>query len=163
MLSYLSACSVIAAILLVLGIALVIFEMFIPGFGIPGIFGILLIGAGILIQAKSVEEALVLLLIVVAILGIALLIILLTAGKGRFPAKRLVLDASIQPKGNDMQYFVGKMGTSLTTLRPAGTADFDGVRLDVITEGEFIESNVPVRVVRTEGNHIIVRRAERSE
>ena len=43
MLSYLSAFSIVAAILLILGISLVIFEMFIPGFGAPGISGIVLI------------------------------------------------------------------------------------------------------------------------
>ena len=160
MLSYLSAFSIVAAILLILGISLVIFEMFIPGFGAPGISGIVLIAAGILIQAKSIEEALLLLLVVVAILGIALFIILCTAGKGRFPMKRLVLDDSIHPESSDLQFFVGKTGTALTPLRPAGTADFDGVRLDVMSEGSFIEANTPVRVLRTEGTHIIVRRID---
>ena len=41
-------------------------------------------------------------------------------------------------------------------LRPVGTADFDGVKLEVLAEGEFIEAGKPVRVVRVEGRKIVV-------
>lgn len=47
MLQYLAGFSVIAAVALILGIALAILEMFIPGFGLPGISGIILIVLGI--------------------------------------------------------------------------------------------------------------------
>ena len=51
-----------------------------------------------------------------------------------------------------------------TVLRPAGMADFDGVKLEVLAEGEFIEAGKPVRVVRVEGRKIVVRQIEnRSE
>ena len=44
-----------------------------------------------------------------------------------------------------------------TVLRPAGTADFEGVKLDVVTEGEFIEKGRPLEVIRVEGRRIVVR------
>lgn len=42
-------------------------------------------------------------------------------------------------------------------LRPSGIGDFDGVRLNVVTEGEFIENGVAIRIARVEGGKIVVK------
>lgn len=52
---------------------------------------------------------------------------------------------------------VGRPGIALTSLRPAGVASVDGERLDVVTEGEFIEQGSPIVVVRSEGYRHVVR------
>ncbi|MFR5795923.1 MAG: NfeD family protein [Christensenellales bacterium] len=57
----------------------------------------------------------------------------------------------------DMQVFVGHEGKTLSVLRPSGIGDFDGVRLNVVTEGEFIENGTPIRIVRVEGGKIVVK------
>jgi membrane-bound ClpP family serine protease len=158
LLSYLATFSLIAAIALILGIALVIVEMFIPGFGLPGISGIILIALGIYLQASSVQEAVLLLLCVVAILSIALFVMLFLTGKKRVEKNPIVLHTSINPAPQtDMSYFMGREGTVSTPLRPAGIADFDGVRLDVVAEAEFVEAGQRVRVIRADGNRIVVR------
>lgn len=55
-------------------------------------------------------------------------------------------------------YFVpDASGTALSFLRPAGVATFNGVREDVLTEGEFVPAGTPVRVTRVEGARIFVR------
>lgn len=51
----------------------------------------------------------------------------------------------------------GRTGTALTALRPSGTAEIDGERVDVITAGEFIERGQAVRVVRVRGSRVEVR------
>lgn len=159
LLSYLSAFSIIAAVALILGIVLVVLEMFIPGFGLPGISGILLIGLGIYLQAKTLEEALMLLLAIVALLGIALFIMLCVTRKKRFAKSPIVLNASIHPAPQtDMHYFNGREGVVVTPLRPAGAVDFDGVRLDVLAEAEFVPAGARVRIIKAEGNRILVRR-----
>jgi len=158
MLSYLSTFSVIAAVALLIGIALVVLEMFIPGFGLPGISGLILIGLGIFLQAKSLIEAMLLLAAVVALLGIALFIMLLVTKTKGFKNSPIVLTTSIQPEPmSDMAYLVGKEGKVLTPLRPAGTADFDGVRLDVVAEAAFVPADTTVRIIKAEGNRIVVR------
>ncbi len=48
-------------------------------------------------------------------------------------------------------------GTTLTTLRPCGTALIGGRRVDVVTEGSFIEPQTPVKVVAIEGLRVVVR------
>ena len=49
------------------------------------------------------------------------------------------------------------IGTACGPLRPAGVAQFDGERLDVVTEGDYIDQGSPVVVVRSEGYRHIVR------
>ena len=53
------------------------------------------------------------------------------------------------------------MRVRFSFLRPAGKADIGGELLDVISEGEFIEKDAPIRVVDIRGNRILV--AKRSE
>jgi membrane-bound serine protease (ClpP class) len=48
-------------------------------------------------------------------------------------------------------------GVSLSELRPAGIALIDGRRVDVVTDGEFVGVQQPVRVVEARGNRVVVR------
>jgi membrane-bound serine protease (ClpP class) len=58
--------------------------------------------------------------------------------------------------------WVGKSGTTVTPLRPAGIADFEGERVDVVSQGDYVEGGAPIEVVHVDGNRIVVRRrAER--
>ena len=59
---------------------------------------------------------------------------------------------------NPLLFYVGKEGVVATRLSPVGTGDFDGVRLTVLSEGEFVEAGERVKVTRVEGNRIYVRR-----
>ena len=52
---------------------------------------------------------------------------------------------------------VGKRGVSISTLRPSGRADIDGLTIDVVTEGDFVDPGQQLEVVRCEGNRIVVR------
>lgn len=52
----------------------------------------------------------------------------------------------------------GDTGTALTDLRPAGVADFDGHRVDVVSEGGYLEAGEELEVVRAETYRRIVRR-----
>lgn len=145
-------------VLLVLGFGLVLVEMHIPGFGVPGILGILSLTAGIMLFAKSAVEALVITIVIVALLCVALSLVIRSATKGRLARSRLVLhEVSMPALGEkDLNFFVGKTGQSRTPLRPAGIAEFDGVRLNVVSDGEWIENGKPLRVERVEGNRIVV-------
>lgn len=56
---------------------------------------------------------------------------------------------------------VGAVGTALTDLRPAGVADFDGHRVDVVTDGAYLEAGTEIEVLRAETYRRIVRRRQR--
>ena len=61
---------------IIAGIIFVIIEMFHPGFGAPGIIGMILLVAGILLYAKTVIQALIMIAVILAILGVALALVL---------------------------------------------------------------------------------------
>ena len=60
-------------------------------------------------------------------------------------------------ENNDLNYFIGREGVTHTALRPAGIGEFDGVKLNVVSDGEFIGKDKPIRVQSVEGNRIVVR------
>jgi membrane-bound serine protease (ClpP class) len=55
---------------------------------------------------------------------------------------------------------VGREGVARSQLRPSGTADFDGERLDVVTRGELVDAGSRIRVIENRGNRIVVRAVE---
>jgi membrane-bound serine protease (ClpP class) len=159
-------------LLLALGGVLLALEIFvIPGFGLTGILGILallgglalsLIGAGATgtgVLYAIGRVSLSLLLAIVA--SLALLRFLPRLPYGR----RLVLDTGLTARAGYAsapetdQKWVGKRGTAASPLRPAGIADLEGQRVDVVSQGEYIETDTPIEVVRVDGNRIVVRRA----
>ena len=58
----------------------------------------------------------------------------------------------------DLPAMVGTIGTAQTPFRPSGFVVLDGKRHEAITEGEFLESGVAVKIVKTNGNNLVVRR-----
>ena len=149
--------------LVIVGYALVVVEMYIPGFGLPGISGLICLVVGIFfLSGGNVLTGLLVTLIVVALLCVALSISIRSAARGRLAKSRFVLkETSTSPdeQENALDYYVGKTGTARTILRPAGVAEFEGVRLNVLTDGDFIDENAKIVVERVEGNRIFVRMA----
>lgn len=148
-----------AILCLLLGLALLIFEMFTPGFAAPGILGIILLVVSVVLYAKTLVQALVMVLILLVILSVAFALAMHSAARGRLYRSPLVNKASAEDylSTSDMSYFVGKTGVARTPLRPVGNADFDGVQLDVVSRGEYIERGTPVVVVEVEGRRIVVK------
>lgn len=154
-----------AIILLILGFGLVVLEMYLPGFGAPGILGCILLIAGVVAARPTPLQALIMALVIIILLCIALSIFVHSASKGRLSNSKLVLkEVATRPESeNELAYFVGKTGTAATALRPAGMAEFDGVKLSVVSRGEFIEAGKPVTVECVEGNRIVVHEAKKAE
>lgn len=151
-----------ALVMMLVGYCLLVLEMYIPGFGLPGVSGTVLMILGIVIMKPTPLQALILVLISVILLGIAFSIALHSISKGRLSRSKLVLNEALNRKkegagAEDMSYFVGRCGKTHTALRPAGIAEFDGVKLNVVSDGDFIADHRFVRVERVEGNRIVVR------
>ena len=121
----------------------------------------ILIGFGLVIAANSVLEAILLAIIIVVLLCLILSLSLRSASKGRLAKTPLVLsDSATKEEGyssaEDMSYFLGRQGVAQTPLRPAGMADFDGVRLDVVSDGEFVPKGTKLVITKVEGSRIVV-------
>ena len=147
-------------IMMLVGVALLVVEMYVPGFGAPGISGIILLVLGFVLLKPPLAEGLILFAILAAILCVALSICLITASKGRLSKSKLVLnDVAVSQDAaehNDLNYFIGREGVTHTALRPAGIGEFDGVKLNVVSDGEFIGKDKPIRVLSVKGNRIVV-------
>ena len=151
---YLLGWNLAAILCLVLGLACMIYEMFTPGMGIPGLLGIL--------RADSLLTAGITILLILIPLIIAAIIIFRSFSKGALSRSPLVLKDQIQGDSTglgveDMQKLVGREGVSLTPLRPSGNGDFDGEKLDVVSDGAFIPQGARIRIVRVEGLRILVK------
>lgn len=160
--SFVSGLGTIQLICFAVGLALVIFEMFHPGFGAPGIMGLILLAIGVVATAKDPFEAMIMVIIILALLGIALALVLHSASKGRL-SKTLILSEALDTESgfrgtDDLNEYLGKAGESITPLRPSGIAVFDGIKLDVVTEGEFIPVNTRIKIIAVSGRRVVVRK-----
>ncbi|HBP86321.1 MAG TPA: peptidase [Nitrospiraceae bacterium] len=154
------------------GLLLVGLEIFvIPGFGIAGILGIMalmgglgmsLIGAGATWDSMLSAIGQVALSILVAI--IATLILLRYFPRLPF-GKRLILETNLQAQEGyessppEDHRWLGMQGIAVSDLHPSGIARFDGQRVDVVSDGGFIDAGQPLKVVRIDGNRIVVQLA----
>jgi membrane-bound serine protease (ClpP class) len=155
----------VSIVLFVVGMVFLLIELFAPGFGIFGGLGLVALVLCIVFQAKSVAEGLLLFLIIGVIVMLLALIAARSLKRGWLYRSSLVLkDAEDKEAGyvarDDYSRFAGKNGVSLTPLRPAGTAEIEGEKADVVTEGEFIPKGAPIQVLKTVGGRIVVKQVE---
>ena len=146
------------------GIGLLVLEAFMPGFGLPGISGIVMEVVAIALTwvNHGPVAALGLTIIVLSLIAIAISMSLRSATKGRLSRSKIILkeresNEAGYRSAEDMQVFLGKEGETTTVCRPTGMAEFDGVKLNVVSEGEFIPAGTRVRIVQVEGSRIVVR------
>ncbi|NCA99510.1 MAG: hypothetical protein EOM70_09055 [Clostridia bacterium] len=158
--SFVEGIDTLQAVIFMVGLLLLLIEVFTPGFGIAGGGGIVLLITGIILTARTPFEAVIMAVILFILLAALLAIILRSAKKGRLSRKLILWSSSNREAGfstsADTSIWIGKEGVALSTLRPAGTAQFDNQRLDVVTEGAYIETGTKVRVIRAEGRRIVV-------
>jgi membrane-bound serine protease (ClpP class) len=159
-------------LLVALGVVLLALEVFVlPGFGITGVLGILALLGGFVLSLIGAGVTGAGLLSAVGRVSLSLLIALgaslaLLRFLPRLPyGRRLVLDTGLNARTGYAaapetdRRWIGKRGTARSPLRPAGIADLDGERVDVVSHGDYIETDTPIEVVRVDGNRIVVRRA----
>ncbi len=144
---------------LIMGMGLIIVEVFLPGFGLPGISGIVLVGVGIVIAGLNfgAVTAVGILLVLIAVLTVLISCVLRHVAKGGGNSKLFLRDSQEMGSGEDMKVLIGRSGVARSMLRPSGIGDFDGVRLNVVTEGGYVETGRPIQIVGVEGNRIVVR------
>lgn len=145
------------------GVTLLVVEVFMPGFGLPGISGLILVIAGIVItwNTYGAVAGLAVTVISLALAGISVSVSIKSVASGKISRSALFLnDVSQTVDHEENAALLGKEGITTTVLNPVGFAEFDGVRLNVLTEGSYLEKGKKVKVTQVEGAKIIVREIE---
>jgi membrane-bound serine protease (ClpP class) len=153
------------------GFALLVLEIFvIPGFGVAGVLGIgallgglslSLIGGGATWEFAAIALGRVMISVLLAVAASLLLLRFLPRlpfGKQLILATGLAAGAGYASAPGSDEKWLGKNGSAFSPLRPAGIAVIDGERVDVVSDGEYIDAGMPIVVTRVDGNRIVVRR-----
>lgn len=166
-------------VLFVVGLGLLAMEVFVvPGFGIFGVTGVLLILGSLIMASQTFTGldggydlaragktaftfggAMFAVIIASMILSAYLPKIPLLKNMILMPPGHDVGDApSLRPElTSDIAALVGAEGESLTVLRPAGKARIDGKLMDVVSDGPYIAEGAKISVVTVQGNRVVVR------
>jgi membrane-bound serine protease (ClpP class) len=149
-------------VLLVSGLLLIAAEIFVPGgiLGTLGAFALLgSMGTAFVAFGPVAGLAVAGAILVMAGIVVALWIKFFpSSGIGR--RMTVSIDLAQAKAGElDLAPLAGKTGIAVSELRPAGFATLDGRRIDVVTQGEMIARGATVRVVKVEGNRVVVTAA----
>lgn len=144
---------------LVVGIILLLIElMVVPGFGVAGVLGICALVAGAMGAWTELGPTWGVAIGVASVVlsGITLYVFPRTRAGKRMILEDAQRNTTAQTARRDL---INQRGKALTPLRPTGVARFGVDEVDVITEGEYIESGKPVVVTQIEGTRVVVRAA----
>ena len=160
--SYSTGLSIFVLLLFIGGLALIGLEMFVPG-GIVGTVGIITVVYAIIYVNKLTYY-----IAFILIISLILAVILYYVNRNVLHKKlifldRLVLNDSISTEdgyvaSESRVELVGQILKAYTDLRPAGVAILDNEKLDVVTDGDFIEKGNDIEVIRVEGMRIVVKK-----
>jgi membrane-bound serine protease (ClpP class) len=153
------------------GVILLVLEVFvIPGFGVAGVLGIVALLAGLVLSLVGAGDTSEVVLMAAGRVVISLLValtaslVLLRFLPRRPFGQQLVLEAGLgaghehgSAPDSDLRW-LGKQGRASSPLRPAGIAEIEGERVDVVSDGELIDAGERIEVTRVDGNRIVVRR-----
>jgi membrane-bound serine protease (ClpP class) len=160
-----------------LGVGLIAIEIFVlPGFGIAGISGVILIFVSLMLSMQDfnvpqapwqwdmLQQNFILVTLSITVGVIVLVIIARLLPYSPYLSRLILRMAETQETGfttaqTNLTVMVGKKGVALTSLRPSGKIRLDGEPFDAVTEGEFIEKDAPIEIVQIEGNRIVVTKA----
>ncbi|HZY86838.1 MAG TPA: NfeD family protein [Gemmataceae bacterium] len=67
------------------------------------------------------------------------------------------------PANQELEQLKGRIGRTLSALRPAGVVDFDGRRIDTVTEGMMVDPGQWVRCVDVRAGRVVVRPVDRPD
>lgn len=148
----------------VLGIVLLVIELYVPDFGIIGLIGFI---AMIIALYYRIGDSVDLLLMGLASLTVAVVvaIVLLKMGKQLNISPMFILETSMNKESGysserDLSFLKHQIGVAMTDLRPVGRAKFEEKIYDVISTEEMIPNSAVVFVERVQGSKVYVRRGE---
>lgn len=154
-------------VLLIIGLALIIAEFFVPG-GILGGLGAMSIVVSLFMATDNIFALSLSLLIAISLTIFVAIFLYKRIGLQKGLLRYIILsDRETVDKGYvssvSREQLIGLKGRALTPLRPSGTGLFEGERLDIISVGNFINQEDPIEIISVNGSRIVVKRIEEEE
>nr|WP_313771796.1 nodulation protein NfeD [Neobacillus niacini] len=148
-------------ILFIVGLGLILLEFFIAG-GIAGAIGFVAIIASFFFAAENPLHMGISMVIAISVTILVSILLIKVFGKKMSLFNRIILTESTNTESGyvsniNRSELVGLDGYVLTVLRPSGTILIENERIDVVSEGAFIDKGAKVKVVKVEGSRIVVR------
>jgi membrane-bound serine protease (ClpP class) len=151
---------VLAIVLQFLGVGVIIAEFILPSAGLLTVTAIAAFGYSVFHVFWNVSREAGIAFMAADVLLIPAAVVIGMKMISKSPAalkKTLTSENGVTTQDSYLQVLVGKTGKALTTLRPAGKALIDGMRLDVVSTGDYIEKNSEIVVSDVSGNRIVVK------
>ena len=151
-----------AIILQAVGIALLVLEIFIPSHGVLSLTGLgcliagLYVAFGVSATAGYVSFFIAILLVPTIAVTAVKVFHRTPFGRRISPPNPRLTEADTSFDVADIQPLVGSVGRTITPLRPVGTCEFDGRRVECVAEIGLIEANQPIRALRIDGRELVV-------
>jgi membrane-bound ClpP family serine protease len=147
-----------------IGLTLLLAEVFVPSGGLIGLLALGFLGVGIYLGFTTTTHGLLFLVALAIMMPLTL-----AAAVQLWPrspmAKYIFLtpptaeESAPEIRVHALEHLIGQFGRALTPLRPSGLVDFEGRRLDGMSEEGLIPAGALVRAVQVRSGQIIVRAA----
>lgn len=152
-------------LLLIFGLIFMSIEMFIPGFGVFGIIGLISLFGSIIARAlegANITQVCVMIIICLLLVFGFFAVVSHSMQKGLLAKTGLVETGEAVKKGykSAKQALVGKEGITKSKCRPAGSVVIDGVTYDCVSDNKYIKANKKVKVVRIKDDNILIDELE---
>lgn len=147
----------------VIGILVIIAEIFIPSLGLLTTIALSIFFYSLYLVFTTISTTAGM---VLAGLDIVLIPILLISGMKILATSSLSLKRELSKQNGvvsqkeKLEAYINMEGRSVTDLRPAGIAEISFHRVDVVTDGEYINADTSIVVTGVSGNRIIVEKSE---
>ncbi len=143
------------------GVILIVIEILTPGRGFFGFAGLLSIFASFFFTLGGDLVALNIMAVSLILAIIIFLFLLKRLPSSKLWSKLVLENSQTTQAGytssSDYSILLGKVGTVVTLLRPAGVIEIDGKHVDVVSEGQYLQPGTMVKVVSVSGSRIVVQ------
>lgn len=170
-------------IMFIVGVIFIGMELFLlPGFGVFGVGGILLVITSLVLASQSFliprssEDVIQMTYSLMPVIGAGLGVVAgAIALRKIIPHSPLLRRMILEPRGVvdtglvgqndpeamvDWSYLNGRSGETITRLNPSGKSRISGRVYDVITKGQMVDKGTPIVVIEAIGNRIVVKPAD---
>jgi membrane-bound ClpP family serine protease len=150
---------ILPIVLQVIGILVIMAEILLPSGGLLSMLAIGTFGYSLYSVFNSISSSVGIVFLVADIIIIPITSFVgfkLLAQSSIALKKKLSSEDGVVAQSAAAQEYIGREGVAFTDLRPAGIAMIEGERLDVVTEGKYLDKNTKILVVSVSGNQIIV-------